>query len=92
MGKVRRPSPCVRINERGEEISDFGKGIEELASEQRQEDAETQSELSKLFGEESMKQFNKPNVPLNEKGQPIDNRKITITNIRPSVPINNNKG
>lgn len=91
MGKIRRPSPCVYLDAKGNEISDFGKGIEELASNQ-QEDAETQSELSKLFGEESMNQFNKPNVPLNEKGQPIDNRKITITNIRPSVPTNNNKG
>ena len=89
---IRRPSPCVYLDAKGNEISDFGKGIEELAANQPQEDTETQSELSKLFGEETMNQFNKPNVPLNEKGQPIDNRKITITNVRPSVPINNNKG
>ena len=91
MGKVRRPTPFVRLNEKGEEMSDFGKGIDEIMAKRPKEDDATKAELKKLFGE-SAEEFDKPNIPLNEKGEPIDNRKITITNIRPSVPVGNTKG
>lgn len=93
MAKVRRPMGYVELDEHGNEISDFGKGIEEIVkSNTSNDEAEVQDELTKLFGEDAVKEFGKGDgLPTDVNGNPIDNHKVEIKNVRPSVVIHSEK-
>lgn len=85
---ARRPSNFVEIDPRtGEELGDFGKGLD--AHKVVKEDDKTQDILANLFGSDVSKFDNVQAESKTVEGDPIDNRKIQITNVKPSILIKN---
>lgn len=86
---ARRPSNFVEIDPRtGQELGDFGKGVD-ACKEVKEDDEKTKDVLANLFGNDAAKFNDTKPVSTTVDGEPIDNHKITITNIKPSVRVSN---
>ena len=86
---ARRPSNFVEIDPRtGQELSDFGKGVD-AHKEVKEDDGKTQDILANLFGNDTAKFSDAKPESMTVDGKPIDNHKITITNVKPSVRVSN---
>ena len=86
---ARRPSNFVEIDPRtGQELSDFGKGVD-AHKEVKDDDGKTQDILANLFGKDAAKFNDAKPVSTTVDGEPIDNHKITITNIKQSGRASN---
>lgn len=86
---ARRPSNFVEIDPKtGRELGDFGKGID-AHKEVKEDDEKTQDILANLFGNDAAKFNDVKPESMTVDGKPIDNHKITITNVKPSVRVSN---
>lgn len=86
---ARRPSNFVEIDPRtGQELGDFGKGVD-AHREVKEDDDKTQDVLANLFGNDAAKFSDAKPESTTVEGDPIDNHKITITNVKPSVRVSN---
>lgn len=81
---ARRPSGFVEIDPKtGRELGNFGKGAD-AHKEVNEDDEKTQDVLANLFGKDTAKFNDTKPVSTTVDGEPIDNHKITITNIKTS--------
>ena len=86
---ARRPSNFVEIDPKtGRELGDFGKGVD-AHKEVKEDDEKTQDVLANLFGNDAAKFSDAKPESMTVEGDPIDNHKITITNVKPSMRVNN---
>ena len=86
---ARRPSNFVEIDPKtGQELGDFGKGVD-AHKEVKEGDDRTQDVLANLFGNDAAKFNDAKPESMTVEGDPIDNHKITITNVKPSIRVSN---
>ena len=86
---ARRPSNFVEIDPiTGQELGNFGKGAD-AHKEVKEDDEKTQDVLANLFGNDAAKFSDAKPETTTVEGDPIDNHKITITNVKPSMRVNN---
>ena len=80
---VRRPSGFVKLDERGNEISNYGKSIFDELDSGSGIDSGTEKELEALFGSDVARKFDTGDgLPRNVNGDIIDNKKVVITSIK----------
>lgn len=82
---VRRPTGYVKLDERGQEISNYGKSIFDELENRSEIDSGTEKELEALFGSDVAKKFDRGDddgLPRNVNGEIIDNKKVTITSVK----------
>ena len=88
---VKRPSGSVKLDERGNEISNYGKSIFDEFGNDSGIDSGTEKELEALFGSDVTKKFDRGNgLPRNINGDIIDNKKVTITSVKKPQGLKNN--
>ena len=90
---VKRPTGFVKLDERGNEISNYGKSIFETLGNDKGIDSDTEKELEDLFGSDVAKSFGRGDdgLPRNVNGEIIDNKKVTITSVKKPQGLNNNR-
>lgn len=91
---VKRPTGFVKLDERGNEISNYGKSIFETLGNDKGIDSDTEKELEDLFGSDVAKNFGRggdDDLPRNVNGEIIDNKKVTITSVKKPQGLNNNR-